>query len=171
MIFSNPPQTGDYSEYTKTVLRSFAAAYGITYEMLTADYSNVNFTSGRMAKIDVTGNFRSWQYNMIVPQFCAPVWQWFMDALIMTGHLNEPVGSDWTAPRVQQLDPVRETTAIVMKIKNGLTTISEVIREDGRDPDEFFEEYSQDIERLKELGISIESILGSMASTKPSANI
>lgn len=158
VAFADPPTVGDYESYTTRILQGIAAAYGITYEMLTMDYSKVNFTSGRMAKIDVTGNFRSWQYNMLVPQLCAPVWRWFVESAIIAGKLKAEVEADWTAPRVQQLDPVKETNAQVTQIKNGLTTLSEVIRETGREPEEFFAEYTQDAERIKKFGISVESI-------------
>lgn len=159
ITFSDPPVVGDFNEYTTRILQGIAAAYGVTYEMLTMDYSRVNFTSGRMAKIDVTGNFRSWQYNMMVPQLCAPVWKWFIDACLITGKLSAAIRADWTAPRVQQLDPVKETTAQVERIKSGLATLSETIREDGRDPEEFFTEYAQDVERLKKLKITLDSII------------
>ena len=156
--FANPPSVGDYDNYSTRILQGIASAYGITYEMLTMDYSRVNFTSGRMAKIDVTSNFKSWQYNMFVPQFCDPVWDWFMDACIVSGKLNDRFSSDWTAPRIQQLDPVRETRARIEAIGAGLTTLSEVIREDGREPDEFFKEYKDDLERLIKLGIELKSV-------------
>lgn len=160
--FSNPPKADGYSEYSKKILQGIAAGYGITYEMLTMDYSNVNFTSGRMAKIDVTPRFRKWQYNMIVPQVCVPIWRWFMDAVIMSGQYSIFIpcnATDWTAPRVQQLDPVKETTARIAQIQAGLTTWSECIREDGRDPGEFFEEYKNDKDIMDSLGLSFSSIL------------
>lgn len=106
-----------------------AAGYGITYEMLTMDYSRVNFTSGRMAKIDVTANFKSWQYFMIVPQICAPVWNWFISACMIKGELSSYISADWTAPRVQQLDPQRETAAQL--IDQGRTCDDQ--RDDPRD--------------------------------------
>lgn len=158
ITFADPPATGDYDMYSKRILQGVAAAYGITYEMLTMDYSNVNFTSGRMAKIDVSQNFRSWQYNLLVPQICAPVWEWFVSAAIVAGQLQMRIAADWTAPRVQQLDPVKETDAQVKRIKSGLATLSETLREMGREPEEFFEEYRQDKERCEALGITIDSI-------------
>lgn len=159
--FNNPPKADGYGEYSTKILQGIAAAYGITYEMLTMDYSNVNFTSGRMAKIDITPRFRKWQYNMIVPQVCVPVWGWFMEACLISGKTStfiECNSTDWTAPRVQQLDPVKETNATVLQLQAGLTTLSEVIRERGRDTDEFFEEYKSDMDKLKEMGINISSI-------------
>jgi len=42
MVFSNPPVTNGQGEFVKTKLRSIASSYGITYESMTSDYSNVN---------------------------------------------------------------------------------------------------------------------------------
>jgi lambda family phage portal protein len=159
ITFPESPSVSDYENYSARILQGIASAYGITYEMLTMDYSRVNFTSGRMAKIDVSLNFESWQYKMLVPQFCHPVWDWFTDACLITGALEAKINADWTAPRVQQLDPVKETSAQVDKIKAGLATLSETIRETGREPEEFFEEYKQDVDRIKELGILLSSIV------------
>jgi lambda family phage portal protein len=159
--FANPPSVSDYDNYSTRILQGIAASYGITYEMLTMDYSRVNFTSGRMAKIDVTSNFRSWQYNMIVPQLCQPVWKWFIDAGMISGKILNPLKADWTAPRIQQLDPVKETHAQITRIKAGLATPSEVIRETGREPDELVFELQQDLERYKRSGLTVDSFVSS----------
>ena len=173
VTFSSPPKADGYSEYSTKILQGIAAAYGITYEMLTMDYGNVNFTSGRMAKIDISPRFRKWQYNMIVPMVCVPVWNWFMSAVIMSGQSTTFISceaNNWTAPRVQQLDPVKETNARVLQIQAGLSTLSECIREDGRDPEEFFEEYKNDMDKIKELGINLSSISFAPVETKVNEN-
>ena len=78
---------------------------------------------------------------------------------MIVGKLEERKKADWTAPRVQQLDPVKETDAQVKRIQAGLATISETLRENGREPEEFFDEYKQDVERCKTLGINISSLI------------
>lgn len=158
ITFGNPPPAENYSEYSKKILQGIAAAYGITYEMLTMDYSNVNFSSGRMAKIDISKSFRKLQYNMLVPQLCVPVWDWFMDACIIAGLTVTRVtcsSTDWTAPRVQQLDPTKETAARIAAIQAGLTSLSECLREDGRDRGEFLEEYAEDFNECKKYGLTL----------------
>ena len=159
--FGDPPTAEGYDAYSKRILQGIAASYSITYEQLTMDYSNVNFTSGRMAKIDVSGRLKNLQYNMLVPQLCVNVWDWFMDATVMSGLTNTRIScsaTDWTAPRVQLLDPTKETNAMVLQIQSGLKTLSETLREQGEDPDEHFEEIKTEREKLKEMGINLSSI-------------
>lgn len=166
ITFGNPPKADGYSEYSTKILQGIAASYGITYEMLTKDYSNVNFTSGRMAMLNCLSQFKKWQYQMLVPMVCAPVWDWFINACIISGKLSKYVpcnSRDWTAPRVQMIDPNKETTALVLKLQNGLTSWSEVIRESGRDPDELYDELMREREELKKIGITFN------INTKPNA--
>lgn len=162
VTFGTPPPAEGYGEYTKKILQGIAAAYGITYEMLTCDYSNVNFSSGRMAKIDISTNFRHLQYNMLVPQMCVPTWCWFSDACIMAGLMNTKLvcsATDWTAPKIQMLDPTKETNAIILALQAGLTTLGEVYRENGRDKDEVFAEIKAEREELTAMGINLSSII------------
>ena len=95
---------------------------------------------------------------MIVPQMCVPVWGWFQEACLIAGVTNKKVTcscTDWTAPRVQQLDPTKETAARISQIQAGITSLSEVLREDGRDIDEFLEEYANDFEKCKKYGLTL----------------
>lgn len=174
ITFSSPPPADGYGEYSKKILQGIAAGYEITYEMLTMDYSNVNFTSGRMAKIDVSGRFRKLQYNLMVPQVCVPIWRWFMDSLVMVGLTGVYVdcdASDWTAPRVQQLDPVKETNARIAQISAGITTWSEIVREDGRDPDEFLEEVKLERKKMADAGINFTSVVMAPVEAKVNENV
>jgi len=173
ITFSNPPKADGYAEYSKKILQGIAAAYEITYEMLTMDYSNVNYTSGQMARQDTKGRFRKLQYNLMVPQVCVPVWDWFMEAVIVSGKMQTKVvcgAMDWTAPRIAPLDYVKETNARIAAISAGLTTWSEVVREDGRDPVEFLEEYKNDIEELKKAGVNFTSVQMAPPDTKINVN-
>ena len=162
VTFGNPPPAENYDEYSTKILQGIAAAYGITYEMLTMDYSKVNFSSGKMAQINVVANFKEWQYNMMVPQICVPVWDWFMEGCLVAGLITKKIEcscTDWTAPRIAQLDPMKETSARILAIQAGLMSLSECLREDGRDRDEFLAEYKADMEEMKALGINFSSIL------------
>jgi len=77
---------------------------------------------------------------------------------------------DWTAPRIAPLDYVKETNARIAAISAGLTTWSEVVREDGRDPVEFLEEYKNDIEELKKAGVNFTSVQMAPPDTKINVN-
>lgn len=156
--FGSPPVPAD-GGFTERSLRGIAAALGVTYEDLSGDYSQVNFSSARMSRIAHWGNVYDWQWQMLIPQFCDPAWRWAVDAAAIAGLVKEPeMGSvTWTPQPMPLTEPDREAMANVRMIRSGQKTLSEVIREQGKDPDEHLEEYAEDLKKLDELGIVLDS--------------
>jgi lambda family phage portal protein len=158
--FANPPGADGYADYSRKIQQGIAAGSGITYEAMTGDLSNVNFSSGRMGWIEMQREIEDWQWNTFIPQFCDKVWQWFNEAAIIAGSLRSSVPVTWTTPRRMMLDPVKETNAKISQIGAGLTTLTETLMEDGYDFDEVMEQKALENEKLKELGITL---IGTMA--------
>lgn len=158
--FASPPGADGYADYSRKVQQGIAAGAGITYEAMTGDLSNVNFSSGRMGWIEMQREIEDWQWNVFVPQFCDKVWEWFNSAAIIAGSLRSTVEVTWTTPRRMMLDPVKETNAKVTQIGAGLTTLTEALAEDGYEFDEVMEQKAKEQAKLKELGITL---VGTMA--------
>lgn len=156
--FADPPGVEGYGEYSKTVLHAIASGLGITYEALTGDYSQVNFSSARMGWLEFSRNLFGWR-RMLITQFLDPVWEWFLEAAILAGTLPvEAAGvrARWTPPRREMIDPVKETTAQAAAIKNGLQSLAGALRENGLEPNEHLEEIAATNKLLEKLGIKIE---------------
>jgi len=128
-------------------------------EGLLSHNSQVNFSSARMSRLAHWGNVYDWQWNMLVPQFCDPAWRWAMEAAIPKVLASEqpPPGVEWTPQPMPLTEPDREARANVTMIRSGQKTLSQVIREQGGDPDSVLEEYAADLARLDELGIWLDS--------------
>lgn len=152
---ANPPAVTNDS-FTTRNLRKIAAGLGITYEDLTGDYSQVNYSSARMGRISHQANVRDWQANMIVPHLCAGVWAWVLEALKLQDD-TAPVGADWTVPPLPMIEPDKEGLAYSRLVRNGVITFSDMIREQGGDPDAHFAEYAEDLKRLDKLEIQLDS--------------
>lgn len=159
--FSQPPDVGsDYKSFTTRQLQRIAAGIGMTYEQLTSDYSNTNFTSGRMGKIEFTQKLAIWQYNLMCRRFCEPLWRWFVEGASLTPAVNGATRFDhrWTAPVPQLIDPAREVKAYGEMARHGFRSISEIIREMGYDPDQIMNELAQDTELADSLNLKLDSI-------------
>jgi lambda family phage portal protein len=156
--FGTPPVAPDNGFSTRT-LRRVAAGFGITYEDLTSDYSQVNFSSARMARLAHWDNVHDWRWNMLVPQLCDAAWRWAMDAAILSNTIaaSTPPTAEWTAPPMPMLEPDKEGLALSRQVRAGMKTFSAMIREQGGDPETHFEEYAKDLAKLDELGISLDS--------------
>lgn len=157
--FAQPPQNSSYESFTKTQHRAVAAGNGVTYEQLTGDYSNVNFSSGRMGWLEFQRNVETWQWDMMVPQFCDRVYRWFVDAVKMAPQgisSNAEVNVSWTAPRREMIDPKSEIGAMKDSVRSGFTTWDEVVKSFGYNPDELFNQLKKDFEKFKAAGLMFE---------------
>jgi lambda family phage portal protein len=158
VTFSNPPGTGtDYGPYTTKVLQAVAAGYGVPYEILTTDLSNVNFSSGRMGWLEFHKNIEDWQENIIIPKLCSPVWDWFIEWQITKGNLKNNISATWTTPRRAMIDPDKETKSTILAIQGGLKSWQQALRELGYDPDDVALEFDQDYKMMDKLGLKLKS--------------
>lgn len=152
----NPPSVSEYPEYSKTVLREIATGLGVSYEDLTGDYTGMPFSAARMSRLRHWARVQDWRWRVIVPQFLNPLWGWAMEAAELAGLPVVPK-TDWTAPALPMIDVDKEALAIMRQIRSGLTTFSEAIRERGYEPTAFMDELKRDFEKLKELGLVLDS--------------
>lgn len=157
ITLANPPTVTGYNEYASAVLHAVAAGYGVTYEMLTGDFSQVNFSSGRMGWLEFNRNIELWRWSMLIPQFCNTVWAWFIEAAMLKGFSVEGVEATWTPPRREMIDPTREVPATIKAIRGGLMSLSQSIRENGYDPKTHLEEMKADFDLLDKLGLKLDS--------------
>lgn len=145
-----PKAAPGYVEYVKHQLHLIAAGMGVTYEMLTGDVSEVNFSSARVALLEFRRNAEAMQWNVLVPNLCAPIWRAFVDAAVLAGTIPGPVYDvDWSTPKWDYVNPEQEVKADQAEIAAGLCSISEKLRRRGYKPDLVFAELKTDFERLR----------------------
>lgn len=151
-----PPSVGEYGQFVSVEHRKLSKGLGLAYEDFTGDYSNVNFSSARMARLEHYDNVYDWRWRLLIPQFCTPVWQWAMEAAAIMG-AGESAGVRWTAPPIPMIEPDKEGLAAMRNARAGLQTVPEMIRERGHDPDEFLAEVAEFNKKLDDLGIVLDS--------------
>lgn len=157
VAFANPPGVDGYRDTQTLTLRAVAAGLGIPYEALTGDYSQVNFSSGRMGWLEFQRNIEKWRWQMLLPQVCDRVFQEFLKAATVVGYNSDGVTCEWTAPRREMIDPTKEVPAQIKAIRAGTTTLSEVIRESGGDPTEVLTEMAKDNKLIDDLKLTLDS--------------
>jgi lambda family phage portal protein len=133
---TNPPAATDHQSYSVTLLRSIAAGLGTTYEDLTGDFSQTNYSSGRMGRIGMQSDVEDWRWNMLIPQFCVPSWEWMLDAMILAGDRVEQAPAEWHPAPMPILEPAMELKAYQEAVRNGFMSWPQVVRELGYDPRE-----------------------------------
>lgn len=151
-----PPSVTEYEAFAKTQLRAIATGLGVTYEDLTGDYAGMPFSAARMSRLRHWARVEGWRWRMLIPQFLDPVWGWAMEAA-MIGGLAEAPAAEWTAPPAPMIDPGAEGLAIQRNVRGGIQTPSDAVRERGFDFDDFIAEYAEDMRKLRQLGIILDS--------------
>lgn len=161
--FADPPNAEHYPSFIRTELLSIATGAGITYETLTGDYSNVNFSSGRMGFLEFQRNIKRWQNQIMITQCLQTIFMWFVDSIQFSPKASsfnitpDKISVSWTTPAREMIDPSKEIPAYRDSVKAGFKTLSGVIRSMGDNPDEVFKERAEEIKELKELGVSTDS--------------
>jgi lambda family phage portal protein len=150
MTVVEPKAAPGYVEYVKQQLHIIAAGIGITYEMLTGDVREVNFSSARVALLEFRRNAEQLQWLVIIPRLCNPLWAAFIDAAELAGKIpRADYACDWSTPKWSYVNPVQDVAADLDEIGGGLSSFSEKLRQRGYKPDMVFKEMKSDMERLK----------------------
>jgi lambda family phage portal protein len=154
--FNTPQAAGGYREYLMTELQGIGAGVDVPYELLSGDLSNVNYSSYRAGMLGFRNTIEAFRWLTLIPMFCRPTWRRFIDTLVLVGKIPGPnYGVQWTAPKFESVDPLKDAMAELKRIRTGTLTLSEAIAQNGYDP----EKQLQEIARLNKLLDDLEIIL------------
>jgi lambda family phage portal protein len=175
----DPKAAPGYVEYVKWALHLISAGFGVTYEMMTGDVSEVNFSSARVRMLDFRREAEMTQWTLLVPRLCDRICRAFADAAVLGELIKEPnYRVDHATPKWDYVNPAQDVKADLDEIAGGLSSISEKLRRRGYKPDAVFKELASDVERLKELGLLDVMLMlqkgrqmgdGASGSTQPTA--
>jgi lambda family phage portal protein len=159
ITFANPPMppTGSYEGFVDHQLHAIAAGLGISFEALTGNLSQVNFSSARMGWLEFQRSIDSWRHEIMVGQMLSGIWEWFAEDMEINGVKMSDVVVSWTPPRREMIDPTKEIPAMMKSVRSGFSTISDVLRQTGKHPDTHFAEYKKDMETLDELEMILDT--------------
>jgi lambda family phage portal protein len=173
--FSQPADVGgSYSEFLRMQFRAVAAAVGVTYEQLTGDLTQVNYSSIRAGLLEFRRRVEALQHGVIVHQLCRPIWQAWMNQAVLEGALTLPGYSrgdaqtrtakrrafeavKWIPQGWQWVDPLKESEAMKAAIRSGLMSRSEAISANGYDAEDVDREIAADNARADGLGLVFDS--------------
>lgn len=155
--FGRPPPVEGYDEFANVTLREIAAGRGISYEMMTGDLRGVNFSSGKMGRVEAQRNIDVWQQMLLIPEMCDPMMAWFLEGAELVGMDVRAVEVRHKPPGREMIDPPREGRAEREMIRSGQKNLFQVLRERGVDPTEHLEEYAEVLALLDKLGIVVDS--------------
>jgi capsid protein len=149
-----PKAAPGYTDYVKWQLHLIAAGWGVTYEMMTGDVKEVNFSSARVRMLDFRREAEMTQWLVLVPKLCERICRAFADAAVLGGIVPSPnYEVEHSTPKWDYVNPQQDVRADLDEISGGLSSISEKLRRRGYKPDAVFKELADDIQKLRDLGL------------------
>lgn len=156
-----------YDAFVKSALKGIASGLGVSYHSLASDLEGVNYSSGRLGALEDRDTFMAMQ-DWFIDCFIEPVFKEWLYHSVMRGAIKTAQGGTlrYTAEDITRyedaifqgrrwlwVDPAKDMIANEKAVTLGLTSRAAIIREQGRDPDDVFNEIAEENRRLKELGI------------------
>ena len=162
-FYAHPGVENGYEPFMKVQNRHLATAQRISYDMLTGDMTEVNYSSARVRLIALRRQWRQFQRSVLEHQFCRPVFRAWLDAAALAGVINASdykknpelyQDVEWLPQPWEWIDPKTDITGIRMEIESCLTSRSRVVTSRGRNIMDLDNEISADHEREAKLGLA-----------------
>lgn len=168
VIFSEPADIGQNTiVWLQQQLREIGVGIGLTYEQLTGDLSNVNYSSLRAGLVEFRRRCEMLIFHLLVFQICRPIMRWWMDALVLSNAVQIPkywanrseyLDVDWYGQGWEYVNPVEDRLAEQMDIRNGLDSRQSIVaKRRGRDVEDVDREIAEDNARADKAGLVLDS--------------
>lgn len=149
--------------FMRAMLRAVAAGVGMSYESLSRDYSQSNYSSSRLALLDDRDLWRVLQ-GWIIRTMRVPIHAEFMKAAVIAGTIKatdyytnpkkyckavfKPRGWSW-------IDPYKEVQAYRDAVRAGFMTVTDVIglTGGGADAEDVFKTRREELDMMAELDL------------------
>lgn len=166
--FTKPAPVAGYGEYKRAQLHSIAAGAQMTYELVSGDLSQANYSSLRAGLVQVNRMLEVYQWTTFIPRQLRPIARTWLDVAIVSGALPAIAAKcrlEFTPPRFEYVDPLKDALGEKALIRAGLLTQRRAIQRQGWDPDEQLGEIAETNAVLDELGITLDTDPRRVAST------
>lgn len=147
----------NFDPYIRTAMRIIGVGVGMPLELLLLDFSQTNYSSGRLAIGEARKCFKGWQL-FATTQLCRPWYRWQIARGIAGGDLPPDerlyrFRCQW--PAWPYIDPVKDAEGDRIAMENHTRSPQEIIRERGGEPEEVLDEIADWQKMLAERGIAI----------------
>lgn len=157
----------DHGAFVKECLRGIASGLGVSYNALANDLEGVNYSSlrqGALTERDLWMLLQAWYIDWV----SRPLYRRWLTYALQSGRLVRANGTPLPMERYEALanatfqgrrwpwvDPVKDMDANKLAVELRTKSVSEIIRESGRDPEEVWDELADDMQALEALDLPL----------------
>jgi lambda family phage portal protein len=150
------------------LLRDFASGLGVSYASLSADYSQGNYSSSRLALLDDRDVWRAFQAWFLC-SFRGPIHREWMQQAVLAGAFKTFSVESWALDRRKYeavrfrprgwgwVDPTKEVEAFKEAVRCGFMTLQDVVSQSGADIEEIFDQRAKEIGLAEEAGLVLDT--------------
>lgn len=158
-------QSSNAKDFITIQQRLAGSGQGLSYEAVSRDMSQVNYSSARQGLLEDQKTYGMWQ-KFLIEHFCTEVYTEFVISAVLSGKLNIPdfwsnkskyLKHEWIPAGWSWIDPQKEVNANKTAIDTGLDTLARVCAERGLDWREVLKQKAKEAQLAKELGINLNS--------------
>jgi lambda family phage portal protein len=163
---------GQFEPFMRGMLRAVAAAVSCSYETISRDFSQSNYSSSRLSLLEDREMWRMLQ-DWLIEHVCQPVFERWLMAAQAAGELTLP-GFDlmperyeavkWFPRGWEWVDPQKEVAAYKDAVRCGFKTQAEVVAAGGGDLEDLLQDLASERARAQELGLTLDIDPGKVSS-------
>ena len=157
---------GQLEPFGRFMLRSMAAGVGVSYEAISSDFSQTNYSSSRLSLLAEREQWKALQ-KQLIRDLHRPVFAAWLRAAVQAGELSLP-GYDvaperfedamrWVPRGWEWVDPEKEGAAYRDAVRNGFMTRAEVVMSRGGDWNDTIETLANEKAELDALGLVLDT--------------
>ncbi|ERP95649.1 portal protein [Labrenzia sp. C1B10] len=160
------------TEFESSLLRYIAANLGLTYEQLSKDFSDTNYSGHRAAMAETWKSMQS-KKKSIADRLATHIFHLWLEEAISRGDIEslprrapnfweglnrEAYGNcEWVGASRGQVDELKETQAAALRIRNGLSTYEDELSRLGKDWRQVFEQQERERRVMSDRGLVLQA--------------
>lgn len=153
-----------YEPFVRTELRAASVGAGMSYESVSNDGSQSNFSSSRQMLLFERALMR-YTFAIFVERFYSRVYRWFIEheiyfgspkPLKVRGYEENPqkyLRVSWSRPKTEWVDPLKDAKAGKEEVEMGINTLTDLCETAGRDIEEVVATRKYESELFKAAGL------------------
>jgi lambda family phage portal protein len=154
-----------YEDFVRAKTRRFASGFGCSYETLSRDFSETNYSSSRLSLLEDRDHWKVVQAYLI-ENFHMRVFREWLDVAVLSGELALPDyelrperydSPKWLARGWSWVDPLKEVKAYREMEAAGYMTKAQICAQLGGDLDENLQQIARERQTASELGVQLDA--------------
>ncbi len=170
VTFGEPKRPANgFDTFMRAIAEQVGASLEIPADLLLKSF-NASYSASRAALLEAWKAFKM-RREWFASDFCKPVYLLWMCEAVSSGRIKAPgfftdpiirqawLGSEWIGPSQGQLDPVKEITAEILAIEQGITTREQAtVKMNGGDWNENMDIIARENEKLSQSSMKNEIV-------------